>query len=110
MEQNRLFSSCSSISSNLNRRDGIVLRASASQSVELGFISQVKSYQKTLRNGITLLASLLHAQHNRDGVENKPASLLAASLGKALNGIPLISCGRQVAGPSSPPVVVVQSY
>ena len=29
------------------RRDGVVVRASASQSVDLGFISQVESYQKT---------------------------------------------------------------
>ena len=29
-----------------NRRDGVVVRASASQSVDLEFISQVKSYQK----------------------------------------------------------------
>ena len=36
----------------LDRRDGVVVRASASQSVDLGFISLVKSYQKTLKNGI----------------------------------------------------------
>ena len=35
-----------------NRRDGVVVRASASQSVDLGFISLVESYQKTLINGI----------------------------------------------------------
>ena len=35
-----------------NRRDGVVVRASASQSVDMGFISQVESYQKTLKNGI----------------------------------------------------------
>ena len=35
-----------------NRRDGVVVRASASQSVDLGFFSQVKSYQKTLKIGI----------------------------------------------------------
>ena len=34
------------------RRDGVVVRASASQSVDLGFISLVGSYQKTLKNGI----------------------------------------------------------
>ena len=32
--------------------DGVVVRASASQSVDLGFISLVESYQKTLKNGI----------------------------------------------------------
>ena len=36
----------------LYRRDGVVVRASASQSVDLGFISLVESYQKTLKNGI----------------------------------------------------------
>ena len=35
-----------------NQRDGVVVRASASQSVDLGFISLVESYQKTLKNGI----------------------------------------------------------
>ena len=29
-----------------------MVRASASQSVDLGFISQVESYHKTLKNGI----------------------------------------------------------
>ena len=36
----------------VNRRDGVVVGASASQSVDLGFISLVESYQKTLKNGI----------------------------------------------------------
>ena len=35
-----------------NRRDGVVVRASASQSVDLGFNLLVESYQKTLKNGI----------------------------------------------------------
>ena len=35
-----------------NWRDGVVVRASALQSVDLGFISLVESYQKTLKNGI----------------------------------------------------------
>ena len=35
-----------------NRRDGVVVRASASQSVDLGSISLVESYQKTLKTGI----------------------------------------------------------
>ena len=33
-------------------RDGVVIRASASQSVDLGFIPLIGSYQKTLKNGI----------------------------------------------------------
>ena len=59
-----------------------MVRAFASQSVDLGSISQVESYQKTLKMVFT--ASLLGAQHNRDSVENKPASLLVVSLGKTL--------------------------
>ena len=35
-----------------NRRDGVLVRVSASQSVDLGFIPLVESYQKTLKNGI----------------------------------------------------------
>ena len=35
-----------------NRRDSVVVRASASQSVDLGFIFEVESYQKTLKNDI----------------------------------------------------------
>ena len=54
-------------------------------------------------------ASLLGAQHIRDSVENKPASFLVVSLGKALNGMPQSLCGRQMVGPSSLPVVVAQS-
>ena len=85
----------------------MVVRASASQSVDLGFISLVESYQRTLKMVFT--ASLLDAQHIRDSVENKPASLLVVSLGKALNGMPPSLCGRQMVGPSSLPVVVAQS-
>ena len=35
-----------------NRRDGVVVRAFASQPVDQGFIPLVESYQKTLKNGI----------------------------------------------------------
>ena len=70
----------------LYRRDGIVVRASASQSVDLEFIPLVKSYQKTLKNGIYSFPSWRSA--HRDSVENKPASSLVVSLGKALNGTP----------------------
>ena len=54
-------------------------------------------------------ASLLGAQHIRDSVENKPASLLVVSLGKAFNGMTPSLCGRQMVGQSSLPVVVAQS-
>ena len=43
------------------RRDGVVVRASASQSVDLGFISLVESYQKTLKNGIHSFPALRSA-------------------------------------------------
>ena len=35
-----------------NRRHGVVVRAPASQSVDLGFNPLAESYQKTLKNGI----------------------------------------------------------
>ena len=35
-----------------SRRDGVVVRASASQSVDLGLIPLFESYQKTLKNSI----------------------------------------------------------
>ena len=69
-----------------NRRDGVVVRASASKSVDLGFIPLVESHQKTLKMAST--ASLLDARHLGEVVENKPASSLVVSLGKALNGTP----------------------
>ena len=43
---------CSVTLEGKSRRDGVVVRASASQSVDLGFIPLVESYQKTLKNGI----------------------------------------------------------
>ena len=51
-------------------------------------------------------SSLLGAQHIRDSAENKPASLLVVSLGKALNGMPPFLCGRQMVGPISLSTVV----
>ena len=54
-------------------------------------------------------ASLLGAQHNRDSVDNKPASLLVVFLCRALKGVPPSSCGRQVVEPSSLRIVVAQS-
>ena len=73
--------------------NGVVVRASASQSVELWFNPLVKSYQKTLKNGIYSFP----AWHLVEVVENKPASLLVVSLGKALSGTLPPLCGRQVA-------------
>ena len=65
------------------RRDGVMVRASASQSVDLGFTPLVESYQKTLK--MVSIASLLGARHLWEVMENKPASSLVVSLGKALN-------------------------
>ena len=81
-----------------------MVRAFASQLVDLGVISQVESYQKTLKNSIHSFLAWCSA--HRDCVENKPASLLVVSLYKTLNGMPLSLCGRQMVGPSSLPVVV----
>ena len=74
------------------RRDGVVVRASASQSVDLGFNPLVESYQQTLKNGIH--SFLLGAWH-LGVVENKFAGSLAVSLGKAFNGTPPPLCERQ---------------
>ena len=82
-----------------------MVRASASQSVDLGFISQVESYRETLKNGIHSFPTWLSAQ-KKDSVENKPAGLFVNSLEKALNGMPPSLCGRQVMESSSLPVVV----
>ena len=89
-------------------RDGIVVRASASQSVDLGFIFPSRVIPKDVKN-MVFTAFLLGAHQNRVSVENKPTSLLVVSLGKALNGMPRSLCGRQVMGPSSLPIVVAQS-
>ena len=57
-------------------------RASTSQSVDLGFVSRVESYQNTLKNGIRSFHAWRSAY--RDGVENNSASLLVVSLSKTL--------------------------
>ena len=44
------------------RRDDVVIRTSASHSVDQGFISQVESYQKTLKNGIYSFPALRSAK------------------------------------------------
>ena len=63
-----------------------MVRASASQSVDLGFIPIVESSRRTLK--MVSIAFLLGAQHFWEVVENKPTSSLVVSLGKALNGTP----------------------
>ena len=71
-------------------------RASVSWAVDSGLIpSRVKPM--TLK--LLFTASLLDAQHYRDSMENKPASILVP-LRKALSGISPCWCGRQMAGNS----------
>ena len=92
----------------MHKRDGVVVKASASQSVDLGFISLSRVIPKDFKK-MVFTASLFGVQHKRDGVENKSTSLLVVSLGKALNRMPPSLCGEQVVGPSSLPVVVARS-
>ena len=73
-----------------------MVRATASQSVDVGFNPQVVSYQKTLKNGIHGFPAWRSAR--TDSVENKQASLLVVSLGKALNGMPPYSCADRWRG------------
>ena len=55
-----------------------MVRASASQSVDLGFIFQLKS--------MVFTTSLVGAQHKKESEQNKLASLLV-SLDKTFNGM-----------------------
>ena len=59
-------------------------RASASTVVDSGLIA---SRVKPMTLKLVFIASLLDAQHQRDSVKNKPASLLVVPLGKAFSGI-----------------------
>ena len=73
-----------------------MVRASASGVAKSGVIqSQVKSMKLQL----VFTASLIDARHERDSVENKPASLLV-SVETALSGIPPSRADRQMAGNS----------
>ena len=77
--------------------DGRVVRASASGAADSGLIP---SRVKPMILKLVFAASLLDAQHERDSVDNKPASLLVVPLGSALSRIPPSWCGRQMAGNS----------
>ena len=74
--------------------DNQVVRASASGAVDSGLIS---SPVKPTTLKLVFTASLLDAQHQRDRVENKPASLLIVPFGKALSLIPPSRRGRLMA-------------
>ena len=81
-----------------------MVRASASQSIDLEFIFLVEFFKK-----MVFIFELLGAQYKRYRVvDNKPTRLLAGFLGKRLNGMPPSVCGTQVAEPRSLPVVVAQ--
>ena len=69
-----------------------MVRASASGAVDL---SLIPSRVKPVTLNLVFTAFLLDAQHQRDNVENKPASLRVVPLGKAkaLSGIPPSWCG-----------------
>ena len=84
-----------------------MVRASASQPVDLGFISQDEPYQKALK--MIFRVSLLGAQQNRDSVENKPESLLVVSLARHLAGCLNLYVADRWWGQAVLPVVVVQS-
>ena len=93
-EQNKINTTTEQV----NRRDGVVVKASASQSVDLGFNPRVEPYQDFLKNGIHSFPAWRLIQ-KKDSVENKTASFLVVSLGKALKGTLPSLCGRQVAHP-----------
>ena len=66
--------------------NGVVVRASALQSVDLGFIPLVESYQKTLKNGIRSFPAWRSAFSG--GCGEQAGKLAFVSLGKTLNGRP----------------------
>ena len=92
-----------SFNTKTNRHDGKVVTASTSQSVDLGSFPK-SSHTKRLQK-MVFTASLLGTQHNRNSVENKPASLLVVSLGKTHKEKPPSLCGRQMVGASGLPPV-----
>ena len=67
-----------------NRRDGVGVGAYASQSVDLGYIPLVESYQKTLK--ILSIASLLGARNLWEVVENKPGVRLLCPWARHITG------------------------
>ena len=83
------------------RRDGAVVRASASQSVDMGSFPRSSHTKRLLKNDLHSFPAWRSA--HRDSVENKPASLLVVFFSKTLNGTPPSLCGRQMVGPSSLP-------
>ena len=60
--------------------NGVVVRASALQSVDLGFISLVESYQKTFKNGILSFPAWFSAF--RGGCEEQASKFACCVLGQ----------------------------
>ena len=63
-----------------NPHDGVVVEASALQSVDLGFISLVDSYQNTLKNGIDSFPAWHSAQNGQCG--KQAGKLACCALGR----------------------------
>ena len=72
----------------LDRCDGVVARASASQSVDLGFIPLVESYQKTLKNGIRSFPAWRSAFRGGCGEQAGKFACCVLGQSSALNGMP----------------------
>ena len=64
----------------MHQRNGVVVRAFASQSVGLGFIPLVESYQKTLKNGINSFLAWHSAF--RGGCEEQAGKFACCVLGQ----------------------------
>ena len=79
----------------LDRRDGVVVRASASQSVDLGFIPLVELFlKKTLKNGIRSFPAWRSAF--RRGCGEQAGKFACYVLGQGTLRDPPPLCGRQV--------------
>ena len=83
------------VTRNKNRRDGVVVRASTSQSVDLGFIPLVESYRKTLKNGIRSFPAWRSAFMGGCGEQAGKFTCCVLGQGTQRDAPPL--CGRQVA-------------
>ena len=78
---------------NVDRRDGAVVRASASQSVDLGFIPLVESHQKTFKNDIHSFPAWRSAF--RESCGEQAGKFACCVLGQGTYGTPPSLCGRQ---------------
>ena len=61
---------------NTYRRDGVVVRASASQSVDLGFIPSSRVIPEDFKKWYSQLPCLALSIKKKDSVKNMPGSLL----------------------------------